>query len=85
MTAIDIEIVVILVLILIIPAAAYYNPSQSGIVTAKRNNDSLASIQKIQSLMYAGSLLNTFEKSLGPIFQEALAIPIKGKPEGQYR
>jgi hypothetical protein len=84
-TAIDIEIVVILVLILIIAAAAaYYNPSQSGIVTAKRTNDSLAFIQRIQSLMYAGSLLRTFEKSLGPIFQEALAILIKRKPKSQY-
>lgn len=85
MTAIDIEIIVILVLILIIAAAAYYNPSQSRIVTAKRTNDSLASIQRIQSLMNAGSLLRTFEKSLGPIFQEALAIPIKRKPKSQYR
>jgi hypothetical protein len=63
-TAIDIEIVVILVLILIIAAAAaYYNPSQSGIVTAKRTNDSLAFIQRIQSLMYAGSPLGHLKKA----------------------
>ena len=58
MTVIDIEIAVILALTLLMgAAAAYYNPSQSGIVTAKRTNDSLTSpIQREDPVSHVSNL-----------------------------
>ena len=89
MTVIDIEIAVILALTLLMgAAAAYYNPSQSGIVTAKRTNDSLTSpIQREDpvSVMYPTSLLKIFEKNLGPIFQEGTCYPYLGEARGSIQ
>lgn len=89
MTVTGIEIVAILSLILIAAAAAAcYNSSQNGIVTAKRTNGSLTSpIQGEDpvSVMYAASLLKTFEESLGPIFQEGSGYPYQGEARGSVQ
>lgn len=88
MTVTGIEIVAILSLILIAAAAACYDSSQNGIVTAKRTNDPLTSLIQGEdpgSVMYAASLLKTFEESLGPIFQEGSGYPYQGEARGSVQ
>jgi molybdate/tungstate transport system substrate-binding protein len=70
-----------------VAAAAFYNSSDIGIVTATTTNDSLTSVQQEDpvSVMYAASLLKTFEESLGPAFQADSRYPYQGEARGSVQ
>jgi len=69
-------------------AAAVYTLSDSWIVTATTTNDTHASSAQQRepvSVMYAASLLKTFEESLGPAFQVDTGYPYQGEARGSVQ
>lgn len=77
------------VLILIFLQATFNNPSD-WVVTATKDTPKVHSIQSIQQedhifVMYAGSLLKTFEESLGPAFQTETSYTYEGEGRGSVQ
>ena len=75
-------------LILTVLAAAFYTLSNNWIVIATTTNDTQTSpIQQKDpvSVMYAASLLKTFEESLGPAFQADTGYPYQGEARGSVQ
>lgn len=74
----------ILILSILAAAAGSYAQSSGWIVTATSNN--LQQYEKNPvSIMYAASLLKTFEESLGPVFQADTGYPYNGEARGSLQ
>jgi molybdate/tungstate transport system substrate-binding protein len=80
--------VAILGLVLLISSVLYSVPSVSRLVTATTaTNGSQATLQTKEpvSVMYAASLLKTFEESLGPAFEANTGYPYQGEARGSVQ
>jgi ABC-type molybdate transport system substrate-binding protein len=73
---------------ILLAGAAYFTLSDSWIViTATMDNSQTSPIQRRDpvSVMYAASLLKTFEESLGPAFQADTGYPYQGEARGSVQ
>lgn len=76
----------ILILILIFLQPSFNNPSGSD-VTATKDNNQVNPLQQKDPvfIMYAGSLLKTFEEIFGPAFQMATSYTYEGEGRGSVQ
>ena len=76
------------VTLILLAGAAYFTSSDSWIViSATTDNSQTSPIQQRDpvSVMYAASLLKTFEESLGPAFQADTGYPYQGEARGSLQ
>jgi molybdate/tungstate transport system substrate-binding protein len=81
-------LVIILNMILLAVVGAYYNLLDNRIATATSANDSQIPLLQPRdpvSVVYAASLLKTFEESLGPAFQADTGYPYQGEARGSVQ
>jgi molybdate/tungstate transport system substrate-binding protein len=77
------QLIIVLTLI-VLSVAAFY--TISDIVVATTNDTQVSSAQKNPvSVMYAASLIKTFEDSLGPAFQADTGYPYQGEARGSVQ
>jgi molybdate/tungstate transport system substrate-binding protein len=81
--------IVAVVTLILLAGAAYFTLSDSWIViaAATTDNSQTSPIQQRDpvSVMYAASLLKTFEESLGPAFQTDTGYPYQGEARGSVQ
>jgi molybdate/tungstate transport system substrate-binding protein len=81
-------LVIVLNMILLAVVGAYYNLLDNRIATATSANDSQIPLLQPRdpvSVVYAASLLKTFEESLGPAFQADTGYPYQGEARGSVQ
>jgi molybdate/tungstate transport system substrate-binding protein len=81
----NVGLVIVLALI-VLSAVSFYTLSDSRIIVATANDTQASPAQKDSvSVMYAASLIKTFEESLGPAFQADTGYPFQGEARGSVQ